>query len=468
MGEKHMPRKQCAVSVLAAGKGTRLKLSVPKALAPVMGKKLIDFTLEGISEFASIQNIETKVGVVIGHQKELVAAHLESSDGVETCVQEQQNGTGDALKSFINAFPQMMNSDYLIVTCADTPLITAEVYSQMYVQMNNEPELEAIAVSFETQNPYGYGRIVRKNKGFVIIEESDADNDQKQIKEVNSGLYIFRPRYVAKFLSTLENKNSSGEFYITDLFKEGENVRALPYKDKDIFLGVNTQSQLEEARLTLQLRKVEQLRNAGVYFEDSRHSYIDWDVQIGSGSKIAPNCYLRGNTQIGQNVEIEPGVIIKNSTIGDSSAIYAHSYLEGATIEESVNVGPFARIRPATIVATGAKVGNFVEIKKSHLKAGAKVSHLSYIGDAEIGENTNIGCGFITCNYDGKNKHKTIIGKDSFIGSDCQTIAPVNIGSGSFVAAGSTITSNVPDNSFAISRGRQETKEGIAKRFIKK
>jgi bifunctional UDP-N-acetylglucosamine pyrophosphorylase/glucosamine-1-phosphate N-acetyltransferase len=337
----------------------------------------------------------------------------------------------------------------------------------MFTLLVNE-NLDGVAASFIEKNPTGYGRIVRGEKGFHIVEEKDADDEIQKITEVNSGLYILKTSYVLKHLDKIDSNNKSGEFYLTDVFKGGLNVKAQCFQDGDVFLGVNTLKQLESAEKALRCRKRNELRENGVRFIDSSHCYVDSDVEIGEGTVIYPNTFITGKTVIGKNVVIELGAQISNSIIEDEAKVLAYSILDGAHLHTRASAGPFARLRPGANIGPDAKIGNFVEIKKSVLDRGVKVSHLSYIGDAYIGEETNIGCGFITCNFDGVNKHITKIGKNSFIGSDSQTIAPVEIGDGCFVASSSTITKSMPDGSFAISRGQQVTKINMAKKFLKK
>ncbi len=461
-----MPKKKCTIVVLAAGKGTRLNLDIPKALAPLNGKKLVDYTLKACSHLQS--DLDLTIGFVLGHGKEKIQAHFDSlydEKNIKIATQDVQNGTGHALQCYLDQYPETLDQDEIIVTCVDTPLITSEIYDLL---INSNKEYNATAISFMTSSPHGYGRIYSEGSGFKIIEEKDCSEIEKEIKEVNSGLYIFKSSYLKKYIKSLDNKNKSGEFYLTDLFKFEENIQALNYKDEKIFLGINTLEQLELASKILNKSKVKELRNNGVIFKDSDNVYIEDDVDIKKGSVIHPNVFLYGTTKVGEEVSIEPGVIILNSLIEKGALIKAYSYIENAIVGQSSFVGPFARLRPQAELGENTKVGNFVEIKKSVLKKGSKVSHLSYVGDAEIGERANIGCGFITCNYDGEKKHKTIIGDDCFIGSDCQTIAPVKIEADSFVAAGSTITKDMPSGSFAIARSKQVTKEGRAKNFLKK
>ncbi len=453
--------------VLAAGEGKRLKLDTPKPLAPCLDKKLIDFPLSELKNFFSRNKLKGNITVVIGHQRELVKSYVEKSHcEINFAIQEKQLGTADALRAYFNSHKDTQNYDYTLVICADTPVVSESELSEMFHWLQTE-NLDAVVASFMEKNPTGYGRIVRAKKGFHIVEEKDASSEERLINEVNSGLYIMKTDYVLKHLQEINSNNKSGEFYLTDIFKDSLNVDAKVFAESSTFLGVNTLLQLEQAEHALRKRKIMELRESGVRFIDGRHSYINSDVEIGSGTVIFPQVYITGKTIIGKNVVIEVGAVIKNSIIEDDAKVLAYSVIEDTHMHIKAQAGPFAHLRPGADIGSEAKIGNFVEIKKSVLGKGAKVSHLSYVGDAFIGDETNIGCGFITCNYDGEKKHITKIGKNCFIGSDSQTVAPVEIGDNCFVASGSTINKSMPNDSFAISRGQQVTKEGIAKKFIK-
>lgn len=454
--------------ILAAGEGKRLKLDAPKPLAPCLDKKLVDFPIRELKKFFSQNNLSGNITAVIGHQRELVKAYIEKNNSdVMFAIQEKQLGTADALRAYFNSSSATLNYDYTLVICADTPVVSSVELTEMLTLLKNE-NLDAVAASFIEHNPKGYGRIVRGSKGFHIVEEKDASDEIRKISEVNSGLYILKTKYVHEHLKVVDANNKSGEFYLTDVFKDGLNVKAHCFPNGDVFLGVNTLEQLERVEGALRESIKSNLRANGVRFIDSSHCYIDSEVEIGEGSVIYPNTFITGKTRIGKNVVVEMGAQISSSILEDNTKVLAHSILEGATVRNKASVGPFARLRPGADIGPEAKIGNFVEIKKSVLDKGVKVSHLSYVGDAFIGEETNIGCGFITCNYDGVHKHVTKIGKNCFIGSDSQTVAPVEIGDDCFVASSSTITKNMPNGAFAISRTQQTTKEGMAHRFIKK
>jgi len=458
------------IVILAAGKGTRMKTETPKALMRTAGRPLLHYVLDEAKKFVNQFQLRAEIGVVVGHKKELLEAWLKTisiSEKVKTAWQKEQNGTADALKACFLDLPHFWDFDYTLVACADTPLISAFEFQELFSHLKKYPELVGVAATFETLHPKGYGRIVRGSNGFRIVEEKDATEDERKINEVNSGFYILKTSHLKNFLSGISNQNKAGEFYLTDLFQNHFNVKPIKFSSETPFLGINTMEQLAEVTRLLNEKKIKTLMLNGVEFLNPQSVYLDYDVTIEAGSVIYPNVTLTGHTQIGEKVLIESGAFIKNSIIRSHSQILAHSYVEEAVVQEKAVIGPMARLRPGSDIGSESKIGNFVEVKKSKLAKGVKVSHLSYIGDAEIGENTNIGCGFITCNYDGVHKHKTKIGSNSFIGSDCQAIAPIEIGSDAFLAAGSTITKNVPDGGFGIGRSQFVVKEEAAKRFIK-
>lgn len=458
------------IVILAAGKGTRMKTDTPKALALCAGKPLLDYVVDASLKFASESSLKAEVGVVVGHKKELLENWLSShcdKSSIKTAWQREQNGTADALKACFQDLPHFWNNDFTVVACADTPLITKNEFQLLFNALTSNPDLVGVAATFETETPFGLGRIVHGKKGFKIVEEKDATDEQRKISEVNSGFYILKTSHVKAILGQISNNNKSNEFYLTDLFQDEFAVKPVKFPSETSFLGINTLEQLAHVDKIIRTNKTKKLMIDGVRFLNPELVYIDDDVEIGVGSTIYPGCTLLGKTKIANNVVIESNCFIKNSSVAEGADILAGSYLEEAVVLENASIGPMARLRPGTEIGPDAKIGNFVEIKKSKLARGAKVSHLSYVGDAEIGADSNIGCGFITCNYDGANKHKTKIGSNTFIGSDVQVIAPIEIGNDAFVAAGSTITKSIPDGGFGIGRTSQVTKEGAAKRFLK-
>lgn len=449
-----------SVVVLAAGKGTRLKMDVPKPLAPIQNKTLLDYVLEASASFGDHY-------LVTGHQGELVKAHLANHwKELKTSYieQKEQLGTGHAVRTY---FEQNSNADkykYTIVACADTPLLTKEVFHSLIQEVKKG--FKAICASFIENNPTGYGRIIRGEKGFKIIEEKDANESEREVKEVNSGLYIFETEYLKKHIFNLDSNNKAGEFYLTDTCKIDANVEALVFEDKNLFLGVNDLLQLSIAESRIRTRFHKELLLNGVRMIDPSHSYV-YTTNIKSGTTIFPNVHIDEFSKIGASVIIEPGCIIKNSTIEDGVHLKAYTYITDSIVRNSAKVGPMSQLRPGSDIGEGSKLGNFVEIKKSQIGKNTSISHLSYVGDAEVGSNVNIGCGFITCNYDGASKHKTLIGDGAFIGSDCQMIAPIEIGKDAYIGSGSTLNQSVPEGAFAIARQRQVTKEKMAKKFMK-
>ena len=457
--------KTVGFAILAAGKGTRLKIDVPKALCPSLGRPLVDHVVLAIEKFALEAGIKPHFTAVVGHKKEEVRGHLEKHfPDLKYAWQKEQNGTGDALRSYFSECSENEKYDYTFIVCADTPLVTADTFKSLWREVAN---FQAVAGTFKASQPHGYGRIILSDVGFSIVEEKDATAEQRLINEVNSGFYLVKTDYLLAQLAGLNNNNKSGEFYLTDIFKAGQAVKAVCYPEATEFLGVNTLEQLEEVTQVLRKRKLRELMLSGVTCFDAASTWVDVDVEVGNGSVLYPAVQLFGKTKIAKNVKLESGAILRDCVVEEGAEILAYSHLERSTVRSGAHIGPFARLRPDADIGPEAKIGNFVEIKKSTLAKGAKVSHLSYVGDAEVGEETNIGCGFITCNYDGKDKHKSKIGAHVFIGSDVQLIAPISIGDKSFVAAGSTVSKDVPAGGFAIARSAQTTKEGMAHRFLK-
>ncbi len=462
-------KNHIGIVILGAGEGKRLKLPVPKPLAPCIDLKLIDFPIIESKKFLQKHSLQGKINVVVGHGRDQVTSYVQSryDGGIEFSIQEKQLGTGDALKSF---FQNSNNElcDYVVVLCADTPLIREEELSALYSEMKTR-DLDGIAATFELDLPFGYGRIVHSSagKGFRIVEEKDASIDEKNIREVNSGVYIFKTQFVIPLLNNLNNHNKSGEYYLTDIFSEDRKVGVKKFSSPLFFSGVNTLAQLHDVESIMRSRINTSHQNSGVRFISLNETYIDTSVKIEEGVVIYPNVHVRKNSHIKSSSVIHPGCIISDSIIESRSEILPYSVIDSSHVHSEVKVGPFAHLRPGSILKDKSKVGNFVEIKKSTLEKGAKVSHHSYVGDANIGEETNIGCGFITCNYDGVNKHQTNIGKNCFIGSDSQMVAPITLGDECFVAAGSTVTQSAESGSFIISRTKQVTKIGMAKKFLK-
>ena len=449
--------------ILAGGQGTRMKSPLPKVLHPVSGQPMIVRILSQCMK-AEIEEIR----LVVGHGNNLVKSVVEPL-GVSTYVQEKQLGTGDAVKS---AQVDSIEGDVIILN-GDHPLITAEDIKGFLTDFR-ERKLDLAVVSVELDNAKEFGRIVRQsNQLKAIVEAKDASAETLKIKEVNTGMYVVKAALLKKFLPQIKNNNSKGEFYLTDLISIAlENkcaVDAILTTNKHVSHGVNNQTELAEATKYVYMQKCQQLLNEGVIILDPNSTYIEESVVVGAGSVIYPNVFIRGKTAIGPFCVIEPNAFISEAIVQDGVQIKAGTYIEQAVIKSQAKLGPYARIRPDTTIGEQAQIGNFVELKKVNFGKKSKAGHLTYLGDADIGEDVNIGCGTITCNYAAdRKKYKTVIKDRVFVGSDSQLVAPVEVGSDAIIASGTTVTKNVPDGALAIGRAKQENKEGYAQRFVKK
>ncbi|HBX38588.1 MAG TPA: UDP-N-acetylglucosamine diphosphorylase/glucosamine-1-phosphate N-acetyltransferase [Pseudohongiella sp.] len=447
------------VIVLAAGKGTRMYSDKPKVLHELAGRPMLTHVLHAARQLQA-----RKTCVVTGFQSDLIRNHYSSANDVGNLVwvmQSEQLGTGHAV---MQAVPELTDDDAIVlILYGDVPLIQPESLRGL----TELAETHGIAVlTLQTENPFGLGRILRNDDGHVvgIVEEKDATDEQRQIKEINTGIMAFRAGLLKKTLTQLNTNNAQGEYYLTDTVAianaAGVTIAALQTQDEHQVQGVNNRLQLAELERAYQTRKARELALKGVTIMDPGRVDIRGEVTIGRDSMLDINVILQGKVSIGDNVVIGPNVTIIDSSIGNNVHILANSHIEGATLSDSSHVGPFARLRPGTALGTGSKIGNFVETKKATLGTGSKVNHLSYIGDSEIGEHVNVGAGTITCNYDGVNKAKTVIKDGAFIGSNTALVAPVTVGRQATVAAGSVITSDVPDKDLAVARGRQKNISG--------
>ncbi len=449
--------------VLAGGQGTRMKSPLPKVLHPVAGQPMIARIILQCQK-AEIDEIR----LVVGHGQNLVKTVVEPF-GVSTFIQEKQLGTADAVKS---AQLDSIEGDVIILN-GDHPLLTGEDFKSFITDFR-ERKLDLAVVSVTLDQPKEFGRIVRQNNQLkTIVEAKDASAETLKINEVNTGIYVVKANVLKKYIPQISNKNSKNEFYLTDLISLAlENqlkVDALKTENKHVSHGVNNQIELAEATKIIYQKKCIELMNAGVIILDVATTYVEESVTIGAGSVIYPGCFIRGKTAIGPFCVLEPNVFISDAIIHDGVQIKAGTYIEQSIIKSQVKLGPYARIRPDTTIGEHAQIGNFVELKKVQFGSRSKASHLSYLGDAEIGEDVNIGCGTITCNYTAdKKKYKTIIKDRVFVGSDSQFIAPVEVGADSIIASGTTVTKNVPDGALAIGRAKQENKENYAQKFKKK
>jgi bifunctional UDP-N-acetylglucosamine pyrophosphorylase / glucosamine-1-phosphate N-acetyltransferase len=453
-----MPNKDVVIVILAAGKGTRLKSSLAKVLHPAGGRSLVEQVVVACAPLKA-----KKVVAIIGHQAEQVTAALEPHD-VGTILQQPQNGTGHAM---LVAKRALGNARFAVVLPGDAPLIRPETVKAM-LATHRSGNAAATILSAVLADPSGYGRIVRKSETQVgaIVEDSQLMPEQRELNEINSSMYCFTLSKLWPALAKVKPNNKHREIYLTDaiavLASSGETVLAQIASDSREVLGCNTRADLAEVDRIFRERKREELMAAGVTIQLPETVLIDPEVTAGEDCTLEPGVQLLGKTKLGTRCRIGTGSVLLDAILGDDVTVRAHSLIEESRLDNGASVGPFARLRTGTHLKAGARVGNFVETKKAVIGEGAKVPHLSYIGDAKLGSKTNIGAGTITCNYDGVNKHQTTIGNKVFIGSDSVLVAPVRIGDGAYVAAGSAITENVPADALGIARGRQSNKKGWA------
>lgn len=446
--------------ILAAGKGTRMKSKQYKVLHPVCGKPMIQHVVDAVEQL----NLQ-KIILVVGHGAENVKEQL--GDGYSYVLQKEQLGTGHAVEMTKDELKDKQGLTLLV--CGDAPLITKEVLEEL-IEVHRQSQASVTILSTLLDDPTGYGRIIRneRNEVMKIVEHKDANEEEKRVREINAGIYCFDNQHLMWALARLNNNNTQGEYYITDcveiLKEKGEKVTACLTTDSDVALGVNNRVQLAEVEQKMQRRILEAHLLAGVTIVRPEQTYIEAGVRIGQDTIIYPGALLTGQTQIGEDCTIGPNTELHNAQIGDRSVI-KQSVIMDSTVSEDTTVGPFAYIRPGSHIGRQCRIGDFVEIKNSTIADGSKVPHLSYVGDADIGQHVNIGCGSITVNYDGQRKHRTVVGDGSFIGCNVNLVAPVEVGKGAYIAAGSTITDSVPDESLAIARERQVIKERYAQKL---
>ena len=450
------PLTDLAAVVLAAGKSTRMKSQLAKVLHPIMGKPMLAYPLDTLQHLGL-----AKIVVVVGHQAETVKAQF-SHYPVEFVIQEPQLGTGHAVQVAATALDGRQNT--IVVLCGDVPLLEAETLRQLY-KFHQASAAAVTVLTVELAEPGSYGRIVKNPQGNVIkiVEARDATPEELSIREINTGIYCFQFPFLQEALQTLRPNNDQHELYLTDVIAAARarnlHVASLKTMDEHSFQGINSRVELAAvtSRVRCQINKRHML--AGVTLIDPDATYIEAEVEIGADTVIFPNCYLMGKTIIGEGCLLEPDVKINDSSIGNGVTIKMGTVIAESLVADEAQLGPYSHLRPLNDIRRKAKVGNFVELKKSVLHAGAKASHLTYLGDAVVGENVNVGAGTITCNYDGKKKYQTIIEAGAFIGSNTSLVAPVTVGAGAYVGAGSTITEDVPPDKLAIARGRQVIKE---------
>ncbi|RFU60945.1 bifunctional UDP-N-acetylglucosamine diphosphorylase/glucosamine-1-phosphate N-acetyltransferase GlmU [Bacillus sp. V59.32b] len=440
--------------ILAAGQGTRMKSKLYKVLHPVCGKPMVQHVMDQVNELTIEQTV-----TIIGHGAELVKEQL--GDASQYALQEQQLGTAHAVMQAEGVLAGKEGTT--LVICGDTPLIKAETMAAL-IKQHEEMNAKATVLTATTGNPAGYGRVIRSHEGLVekIVEHKDATDAERQIEEINTGTYCFDNKALFQALKNVSNENVQGEYYLPDVIEilksQGETVTAFQTDDFEETLGVNDRVALSQAEQILKRRLNEYHMRNGVSIIDPDNTYIEADVMIGQDTVIYPGTMIKANSQIGEDCIIGPNSEVKDCEIGNRTVI-RQSVAHESKIGSDVNIGPFAHIRPNSELHDEVKIGNFVEIKKTTFGKGSKASHLSYIGDAEVGNDVNIGCGSITVNYDGVNKHVTKIEDGVFIGCNSNLIAPVTVGKNAYVAAGSTITEDVPGEALSIARARQVNKE---------
>ena len=445
------------VVILAAGLGTRMKSATVKVLHRAAGRPIVDYVLDLAGQVSSRLPV-----VVVGHQRDAVQASI--GDRARFAVQEQQLGTGHAV---LQAAPYVTPGGRVLILSGDVPLTRLETLKGL-IEEHVRSQNALTVLTMRLNPPEMYGRVMRDESGAVqrIVEAKDASADELKIDEVNSGIYLFEADALLDNLRRLSTNNAQGEYYLTDLLAAlsdaGKRVGAVVVGDPVEALGVNSRAELATVEGEIQRRVLNRLMGDGVTFRNPATVVVDSTVIIGADSVVYPFVILEGTTRVGHDCVIEPGVHLLNCTVGDNVHLKTGTVAEGAIIEDGAIVGPYAHLRPGTRLGRHVKIGNFVETKKAVFGEGAKASHLSYIGDAEVGKDVNIGAGTITCNYDGVNKNTTVLEDGAFIGSDSQLVAPVRVGKGAYVGAGSTITKDVPPDALAISRSPQRVVEGWA------
>jgi bifunctional UDP-N-acetylglucosamine pyrophosphorylase/glucosamine-1-phosphate N-acetyltransferase len=449
------------VVILAAGKGTRMKSALPKVLHRVAGRPMLEFVIR-----ASLGLSPRTITVVVGHLAESVTEALHGRPEIRVVVQEPQLGTGHALLQTAPVLEAVSGS--VVLLSGDVPLLRADTLLRI-AQTHREAGAASTVLTALVDRPYGYGRIVRSNgKISRIVEERDASPAERLIKEINSGIYAFELKGLFPALRGLGTENAQGEYYLPDLIRayrrQRRVVETVTLEHADEVRGINSRTELAEVSHIVRQTKNEELMAAGVTIEDPATTYVDPDVQVGPDTVIHPGVYLEGHTRVGAACEIHSGVRIVDSTLEDRVTVKNYCVIQESRIAAGASLGPFAHLRTGTDVREDARVGNFVELKKTILGTGSKANHLAYLGDATIGNNVNVGARTITCNYDGKQKHITINEDGAFIASDTQLVAPVTIGPGAYVGSGTTVRENVPAGSLAVSAGKQRNIEGWAER----
>ena len=441
--------------ILAGGKGTRMLSQKAKVLQALGGRTMLNHVMTAANK------ISNKISVVVGFDKEGVEKEIKKIGiNANTFLQKEQIGTADAVKTTLKDIDK---NEKILILYGDVPLIKEETLKKL---CNQESDLSILTTNLE--NPTGYGRTLKDKENNVlgIIEEKDADSEQKKIKEIFTGILVAKGSILKKYIPEINNNNSAKEFYLTDLIsiahKNGFKIKTLSSSNEET-AGANNRSEQEELEKTLRIMKSDDLLRNGVTLLDKSRVDVRGEVKTGSDCVIDVNVIFEGNVELGNNVEIGANTIICDTKIGDNTKILPFSHIDSSKIGAKCSIGPYARLREGSAIMDGARIGNFVETKKTSLGRDSKANHFTYLGDAEVGDEVNIGAGTITCNYDGKDKHKTNIGDNSFVGTNSSLVAPVTIGKNAYVGAGSTITKDIPDNALGVGRGKQKNKENWSK-----
>ena len=444
--------------ILAAGKGTRMKSELVKVLHPILGLPMLSYPMD-----LSLKGIKSeKTIVVVGYQADQIKERF-GNPGIQFALQEEQLGTGHAA---LQAIPFLKTfTGTVLILCGDVPLVKTDTI-RAFIDAYGKSNAILSVLTTEMEDPFGYGRIIRSSEGWLekIVEEKDASKEEKSIREINSGIYCVKAPFLIKGLREIGRDNAQGEYYLTDLVEiaKRKELRCSAHivRDPVEVMGINTRVDLAVANEVLRLEKLKELMLSGVTVLDPKTTYVERAVEVGSETTLYPNCYLHGMTKIGERCIIESNSKITDSVLGNEVAIRSNVVITESRVEDGAIIGPFAHLRPLCEIKTKAKIGNFVEVKKSVVGKGSKANHLTYIGDSLVGEGVNIGAGTIVCNYDGFEKHQTIIGDRVFVGSNVELVAPVKVGNGSTIGAGSTITKDVPGGALAISRMKQRNIKG--------
>lgn len=450
--------------ILAAGRGTRFKSDRIKVLHPLLGKSMLQLVVDSVLGLKP-----QKVYVVVGYQKDEIRKEVQS-DKVALVHQKEQLGTAHAVMAANSVLKKNINKDVLIIN-ADLPLVRPQTL-QPLLALHRKKRNSLTFLSAELENPTGFGRIIRSEGKVRVIEEKDASPSVKKIKEINTGVYLFKIKDLLASLPKVSNQNKKREYYLTDvtgiMAQEGKKIGSYMTSNTGEFVGVNSRYELAQAIDVLRERKIKDLTENGVTVLDPRTIWIDLDVRIGRDTVVYPSVVIEGHSIIGRECRLYPFTHVRDTRVGNRVEVLGSTMIENSVIEDEARVGPFSRLRPDSIIRKKAKVGNFVEMKNTDLGRKSKAMHLSYLGDSEIKGEVNVGAGTITCNYDGRKKHKTYIDEGAFIGSGTQLIAPLKIGKKAYIGAGSTITKDVSPESLAVSRSRQVEKKSWFRRKKKK